>query len=275
MLAADDDLRMLPVPAHHLRVGHAQDRAGRGRASSSSSAAASPASSCEPADRRAAGRHRRPARGRHGARRRPRRGHHRPAGRRARRGSTPTASPSPRRSATPVSSTSPASTGPTDEYGFGFRGGFGAGLGVGVIGSDAGTYSITAVVDRNDKELRAHLSDSARFDATMRAAPRAGRRRRRRRHADPPGALHDRAHQPHPLVHRRRRARRSSAGSWPCGDAHTCTNPAYGRGQSLALKQAVMLADAARRARRRARGGPRLRGGAATSRWCPGTTSRS
>ena len=28
------------------------------------------------------------------------------------------------------------------------------------------------------------------------------------------------------------------------GDAHTCTNPAYGRGQSLALLQAVMAADA-------------------------------
>ena len=28
------------------------------------------------------------------------------------------------------------------------------------------------------------------------------------------------------------------------GDAHTCTNPAYGRGQSLALRQAVLLADA-------------------------------
>ena len=28
------------------------------------------------------------------------------------------------------------------------------------------------------------------------------------------------------------------------GDAHTCTNPAYGRGQSLALKMATMIADA-------------------------------
>jgi hypothetical protein len=27
------------------------------------------------------------------------------------------------------------------------------------------------------------------------------------------------------------------------GDAHTCTNPAYGRGMSLALKQAVLLAE--------------------------------
>jgi flavin-dependent dehydrogenase len=33
------------------------------------------------------------------------------------------------------------------------------------------------------------------------------------------------------------------AGLVAVGDAHTCTNPAYGRGMSLALKQAVMLAD--------------------------------
>ena len=32
------------------------------------------------------------------------------------------------------------------EYGFGFRGGLSAGIGFGVIGSDAGTYSVTAVV---------------------------------------------------------------------------------------------------------------------------------
>ncbi len=40
-----------------------------------------------------------------------------------------------------------------------------------MIGADAGTYSITAVVDRADKELRAHLMDSDRFDATMRLLP--------------------------------------------------------------------------------------------------------
>ncbi len=33
-------------------------------------------------------------------------------------------------------------------------------------------------------------------------------------------------------------------GLFAVGDAHTCTNPAYGRGQSLALLQATMLADA-------------------------------
>jgi 2-polyprenyl-6-methoxyphenol hydroxylase-like FAD-dependent oxidoreductase len=130
-----------------------------------------------------------------------------------------------------------------DEYGFGFRGGLSAGLGVGVIGSDAGTYSITAVVDRNDKELRAHLNDSDRFDATMALLPEledvvsvggmpihpvhcmTGLVNRTRSYTDETGT---------PLVR----------GLVAVGDAHTCTNPAYGRGQSLALKQAVLLADA-------------------------------
>ena len=85
------------------------------------------------------------------------------------------------RRATPASSTSPASTARTTTRRFGFRGGFGAGLVAGVIGADAGTYSITAVVDRNDKELRAHLSDSGPVRRHHAPAPRAGRRRRRRR----------------------------------------------------------------------------------------------
>ena len=130
-----------------------------------------------------------------------------------------------------------------NEYGFGFRGGLSAGLGVGVIGSDAGTYSITAVVDRTDKELRAHLNDSARFDATVALLPEledvvsvggtpihpvhcmTGLINRTRSFTDEAGT---------PLVR----------GLVAAGDAHTCTNPAYGRGQSLALKQAVMIADA-------------------------------
>jgi 2-polyprenyl-6-methoxyphenol hydroxylase-like FAD-dependent oxidoreductase len=126
---------------------------------------------------------------------------------------------------------------------FGFRGGFGAGLIAGVIGADAGTYSITAVVDKDDRELRTHLGDSDRFDATMRLLPEladvaavdgtpiqpvhcmTGLINRQRRYTDRDGA---------PLV----------LGLLACGDAHTTTNPAYGRGQSLALLQATMLADA-------------------------------
>ena len=130
-----------------------------------------------------------------------------------------------------------------DEYGFGFRGAFGAGLGVGVIGSDAGTYSITAVIDRNDKEMRRHLSDSARFDATMALLPEL---------ADVVSAGGTPIHEVHSmtgLVNRTRSFTDSDGlplvrGLVAVRDAHTCTNPAYGRGQSLALKQALMLADA-------------------------------
>ncbi|MGH9188357.1 MAG: FAD-dependent oxidoreductase [Acidimicrobiales bacterium] len=130
-----------------------------------------------------------------------------------------------------------------EENTFGFRGGLSAGVATGVIGADAGTYSITAVIDKNDRELRAHLSDSDRFDATMRLMPElsdvvtfggtpthpvhlmAGLINRLRRFTDADG---------NPLA----------VGVLAVGDAHTCTNPAYGRGQSLALLQATMAADA-------------------------------
>ena len=80
-----------------------------------------------------------------------------------------------------------------------------AGIGAGVIGSDAGTYSVTAVVDRADKELRTHLSDSDRFDATMRLLPELDDVTAAERRADPPRALDDRPGQPHAIVHRRPR----------------------------------------------------------------------
>jgi 2-polyprenyl-6-methoxyphenol hydroxylase-like FAD-dependent oxidoreductase len=126
---------------------------------------------------------------------------------------------------------------------FGFRAGFGAGIGAGVIGSDAGTYSITAVVDKNDKELRDHLNDSARFDATMSLLPEL---------ADVASAGGTPINQVHCMTGLLNRTRTYTSpdgtplviGLMACGDAHTCTNPAYGRGQSLALKMAVMIADA-------------------------------
>jgi 2-polyprenyl-6-methoxyphenol hydroxylase-like FAD-dependent oxidoreductase len=126
---------------------------------------------------------------------------------------------------------------------FGFRAGFGAGIGAGVIGSDAGTYSITAVVDKDDKELRDHLNDSGRFDATMRLLPEL---------ADVASAGGTPINQVHCMTGLLNRTRTFTApdgtplvvGLLACGDAHTCTNPAYGRGQSLALKMAVLLTDA-------------------------------
>jgi 2-polyprenyl-6-methoxyphenol hydroxylase-like FAD-dependent oxidoreductase len=126
---------------------------------------------------------------------------------------------------------------------FGFRGGFGAGLLAGVIGSDAGTYSITAVVDRNDRELRAHLTDSGRFDATMRLLPELADV------AAADGVALGAVHCMTGLINRTRSFTDGSGsplvrGLVAVGDAHTCTNPAYGRGQSLALQQAVLIADA-------------------------------
>jgi 2-polyprenyl-6-methoxyphenol hydroxylase-like FAD-dependent oxidoreductase len=126
---------------------------------------------------------------------------------------------------------------------FGFRGAFGAGLGVGVIGSDAGTFSITAVCDSADKDLRNHLSDSARFDATMRLLPEL---------ADVTAIEAEAIHPVHCMTGLINRTRSYTTddgtprvvGLFAVGDAHTCTNPAYGRGQSLALLQATMRADA-------------------------------
>lgn len=126
---------------------------------------------------------------------------------------------------------------------FGFRGGFGSGLIAGVIGADAGTYSITAVVDREDKELRAHLSDSARFDATMALLPEL---------ADVAAVDGEGIHPVHcmtGLINRRREFTSSDGaprvvGLMASGDVHTCTNPAYGRGMSLALREAVLLTEA-------------------------------
>jgi len=126
---------------------------------------------------------------------------------------------------------------------FGFRVAIGAGLGVGVIGSDAGTYSITAVVDKEDREMQAHLRDSDRFDATMRLLPEL---------ADVAAADGVPIHPVHSMAGLINRFRRfTDAGGAPlaqglllCGDAHMCTNPAYGRGQALALRMATMIAEA-------------------------------
>ncbi|HVX17586.1 MAG TPA: FAD-dependent oxidoreductase [Acidimicrobiales bacterium] len=128
---------------------------------------------------------------------------------------------------------------------FGFRAALSGGLGVGVIGADAGTYSITAVVDKEDKELRSHLNDSDRFDATMRLMPEI---------ADVIEFGGKPIHPVHLMTGLINRIRTFTdkagdprvTGVLAVGDAHTCTNPAYGRGQSLALLQATLAADSVR-----------------------------
>jgi 2-polyprenyl-6-methoxyphenol hydroxylase-like FAD-dependent oxidoreductase len=128
------------------------------------------------------------------------------------------------------------------DEGFGFRASLAAGIGTGVIGSDARTYSVTAVVDRADKELRAHLSDSDRFEATIRLLPDLD---------DVTSAAGEPIHAVHWMTGLVNRTRSFTddhgdplvVGLLACGDAHTCTNPAYGRGQALALRQAIQLTE--------------------------------
>ena len=130
-----------------------------------------------------------------------------------------------------------------DDVPTGYRGGRRAGLGFVMAGADNGTYSATLAVDAADAELRAHLLDADRFEAVlplfreMEPAVRCGGTpitpvqtmggliNRIRRFAGADGS---------PLAH----------GFFAIGDAHTCTNPLYGRGSSLAVLQAVLVADA-------------------------------
>jgi 2-polyprenyl-6-methoxyphenol hydroxylase-like FAD-dependent oxidoreductase len=125
----------------------------------------------------------------------------------------------------------------------GYQGGRRAGLGFVVAGADNGTYSATLAVDASDSELRAHLLDPDRFEAVLPlfremepivrrggtpitpVQAMGGLINRIRRFRDLSGA---------PLAH----------GFFAIGDAHTCTNPLYGRGSSLAVLQAVLVADA-------------------------------
>ncbi|HEY8547154.1 MAG TPA: hypothetical protein VIL36_18970 [Acidimicrobiales bacterium] len=109
---------------------------------------------------------------------------------------------------------------------------------------DGDTFSITLAVRGKDSELRSALSDPDRFEATCRrlpgpaelfelgplealgpVLPMGGLVNRIRRFVDGDGA---------PLV----------TGFHALGDAHTCTNPLYGRGCALAFVQATLLADA-------------------------------
>lgn len=112
------------------------------------------------------------------------------------------------------------------------------------IPGDGDIASITLALRTTDTEMRALLSDAERFDAAAgmyegaRALfdqgdvepvtdvlPMGGLINRRRRFLEPDGT---------PVA----------LGLHAVGDAHTCTNPLYGRGCSLAVVQAGLLADA-------------------------------
>lgn len=113
-----------------------------------------------------------------------------------------------------------------------------------VFQGDNRTFSVTFAIRTRDDELRARLLDPATFDAAARALTAT------RAWADPDLAeAITEVHVMAGLLNRRIRFTSDDGeplvlGLHAVGDAHTCTNPLYGRGCSLALVQATLLADA-------------------------------
>jgi 2-polyprenyl-6-methoxyphenol hydroxylase-like FAD-dependent oxidoreductase len=113
-----------------------------------------------------------------------------------------------------------------------------------VFQGDNRTLSVTFCLPTEDRDLRGLLIDPDRFDAAARELPTTA----------PwvePGttqAITD-VHTMGGLINRRVRyldgGEPVALGFHAVGDAHTCTNPLYGRGCSLAMVQATLLADAA------------------------------
>lgn len=112
------------------------------------------------------------------------------------------------------------------------------------VPGDGNTLSVTLAVRADDRELRGLLSDPDGFEHACRLLPgpdrffAAGP-------LEPIGGVRPMGG----LVNRLRRFTGADGsptvlGFHAVGDAHTCTNPLYGRGCSLALVQAVALADA-------------------------------
>ena len=145
------------------------------------------------------------------------------------------------------------------------------------VPGDGGTLSITLAVRAADTELRRRCPTPTGFDAACRHPARAGR-------CSSPTARSSRSAGVRPmggLLNRLRRfvdddGRPVVLGFHAIGDAHTCTNPLYGRGCSLALVQAVRPGRRLRRPPRRPRRpGPRLRGGCRPARSSRGSTRPS
>jgi 2-polyprenyl-6-methoxyphenol hydroxylase-like FAD-dependent oxidoreductase len=112
------------------------------------------------------------------------------------------------------------------------------------VPGDGSTLSVTLAIRADDHDLRVALSDPDRFELACRALPgpdqfftdgslepcgpvrpMAGLLNRIRRFVDDDGR---------PVV----------LGFHVIGDAHTCTNPLYGRGCSLAVVQALLVTEA-------------------------------
>src|SRR5439155_18757370 len=103
---------------------------------------------------------------------------------------------------------------------------------------DNRTFSVTLAIPVDDAELRALLLDAATFEragqALVATAPWVDPAR-----AQPITPVHVMA-----KLLNRLRTFNGVTGFHAVGDAHTCTNPLYGRGCSLAMVQATLLADA-------------------------------
>jgi len=119
-----------------------------------------------------------------------------------------------------------------------------AGLSYSCIEADNDTFSITIAVESADTELRRHLLDPVRFEAVCRMLPGIDDP------TDPDVAAPITAvHAMGGLINRlrsflHRDGRPRVIGFHAVGDAHTTTNPVYGRGCALAMVQAVLLSDA-------------------------------
>jgi 2-polyprenyl-6-methoxyphenol hydroxylase-like FAD-dependent oxidoreductase len=119
-----------------------------------------------------------------------------------------------------------------------------AGLSYSCVPADHGTFSITLGLDSADHELRRHLLDAGRFEAACRLLPGI-EEHRAPGIADPLTDVQAMGG----LINRHRSflddaGRPRVLGLHAVGDAHTTTNPIYGRGCSLAMVQAVLLRDA-------------------------------
>jgi 2-polyprenyl-6-methoxyphenol hydroxylase-like FAD-dependent oxidoreductase len=113
------------------------------------------------------------------------------------------------------------------------------------VPGDGRTLSVTLALRTADRELREALGSPDRFESACRALPGPDRFFRGPR-LEPLGGVR-------PMTGLVNRIRRFTApdgsplvlGLHAVGDAHTCTNPLYGRGCTLAVLQAVLLVDAA------------------------------
>jgi 2-polyprenyl-6-methoxyphenol hydroxylase-like FAD-dependent oxidoreductase len=110
---------------------------------------------------------------------------------------------------------------------------------------DNRTFSVTFAVGDHDDVLRARLLDAEKFERAARCLPVTAPWVDPAR-AEPITPVHVMAR----LMNRLRRfvdddGEPTVLGFHAVGDAHTCTNPLYGRGCSLAIVQAALLADAA------------------------------